>query len=78
MQVGGRDVNFKRGASREVCGRGGIWSQQLVPIPDMVEDSQILSHFFKAYNTVSTLYNALSDTGKELYRRLRIGIPDGV
>ena len=69
VQVGGPEVKFQGGAFA-----GGYADEAGYGLSSSVPNSQygsgqpnIVRTFFKAYNTVSTLYNASSDTGKELY-----------
>jgi hypothetical protein len=68
-QVGGPDVNFQGGAFA-----GGYADEAGYGLSSSVPNSQygsgqpnIVRTFFKAYNAVTTLYNASSPTGTELY-----------
>jgi hypothetical protein len=69
MKVGGPDVNFQGGSFA-----GGYADEAGYGLSSSVPNSQygsgrpnIVRTFFKAYNAVTTLYNASSNTGKELY-----------
>jgi len=68
---GGPDVNFQGGSFA-----GGYADEAGYGLSSSVPNSQygsgqpnIVRTFFKAYNAVTTLYNASSNTGKELYDR---------
>jgi hypothetical protein len=69
VQVGGPNVNFLGGAFA-----GGYGDEAGYGLTSSVPNSQygggqpnIVRTFFKAYNAVTTLYNASSPTGTELY-----------
>jgi len=69
VQVGGPDVNFKGGAfAGSYADEAGYGLSSSVPNSQYGSGQpNIVRTFFKAYNAVTTLYNASSNTGKELY-----------
>jgi hypothetical protein len=71
VQVGGPDVNFKGGAfAGSYADEAGYGLSSSVPNSQYGSGQpNIVRTFFKAYNAVTTLYNASSNTGKELYDR---------
>ena len=69
VQVGGPNVNFLGGAfAGSYADEAGFGLSSSVPNSQYGQGKpNIVRTFFKAYNAVSTLYNASSGTGTELY-----------
>jgi hypothetical protein len=69
MQVGGPDINFKGGEfAGSYADEAGYGLSSSVPNSQYgAGKPNIVRTFFKAYNAVTTLYNASSHTGAELY-----------